>query len=343
MPLSHFDCVTSVKSYQNRLNKQGRNDVTLPKPTLPADSEIQAQVSFVESGDIRGTYQIQINTVPVRQTRTTGTLIDPLGIVGNTPGSTAKRLDETTPSPILDLSNALKESTEPDEFNNRLQAIAKTAGVTVYCEYFPTDKQERLKTRGTPHELLNELAQRHAYNVVKRGDAYFLWGKVWFKDRLNTVPEAWLALWRERAQKEKQYTLEDVLAMARLTDGQIDLLTRMPFAPLLNPVNVAYLRILGLFNAEQKQKAFSLRGLSSSELSQAQRQAVSAVQTTAALGQPTAGSSLPFVFRAQTTTDERGLPRLEMTVDGANWPKATYVCVLQPQNKQPSLATTISR
>ena len=139
-----------------------------------------------------------------------------------------------TKEPIVDLTPILGKKTLSDQERGdigfTLQALAKTANISVYQEHFYKTaywgaRSSGLKIlKGTVPELIRALCKEWGYHAEKVGSDYFFWSKTWAQDRAFDIAEPLIMKWKKRYLVQQGFTLRDRIEMAsRLTWAQLRL------------------------------------------------------------------------------------------------------------------------
>ena len=271
------------------------------KAEIPSEFEVR----FTVSKNVPGSYDMTGNTLPEPMNRTLTTVIDPLGVMGDTGKTSVKTLSEKEDSPEIDLTKTQDKKPAADDLSARLRAIARAAHINVYCEYFPPRLKfflgGALNDRGKLNTLLNQTAEAFSYNIVRRGDSYFLWSRTWFLDRPNTLPDKQYTAWRTIFENDQPFTLDQRIEMTQLTDGQIGLLARTPLR--FGEPDVSWLRFVASLTAEQRQIAAQEEGIAISLLTESQRRLLPYRKDTTALK-----------MLLRNVTDESMRPKIEITL-----------------------------
>ncbi|GEM_PF-2917884 len=157
-----------------RKAKEQNPNIKLPGG-LEASSPLSLMLTFQPSQDTPGTFVLQADTFPLRQSHRTGRIMDPLGILIDSKHSQTRLLDESEPSATVDIAEALEKEEYPDDLTTRLRLLAGAARVNIYCEKFPTFRRMRARfaSQGKLSVLLNEIANAYKYSVVRRGIRIF--------------------------------------------------------------------------------------------------------------------------------------------------------------------------
>lgn len=191
------------------------------------------------------------------------------------------------PSPIVDLTPLLADKSitpaQRDDAGFTLQALAKTAHITIYQEDFL--KRSRSGFFGSPgitilkaplQTIILEICDEWNCQEQKVGNDYYFWSRSWALDRAADIPERLVKKWKKRYQEQGTFTLDDYVEFAlALTWPQatVTLGRAVPEAGVGSLEEYHMLRTLGRLNSAERAAAFSSDGLALAGMSSWEQQA----------------------------------------------------------------------
>lgn len=185
---------------------------------------------------------------------------------------------------VIDLAPLLSAKTvtraEQTDVGFTLQALAKTAHISLYQEDFLRTSPEREPTdapsvglamrKGTVPALLDAVCAHWNYCWQKVGSDYLVWSRTWALDRAGDVPERLIVRWRKRIIKQGGPTLNDRAEIAAaLNPRQIGLTldATLPEAGQWSHSTYPMYRFLGQLSPLEEDAVFSDAGLNLGSLS----------------------------------------------------------------------------
>jgi len=124
------------------------------------------------------------------------------------------------------------EPAKPDEnpmlaVNNYIasfqKALAEAAGISVVSDSWVNIEGDKLPDKETKlGELLEKFSSQFNYNWDKPSGILEFRHRKWWKNRLNQIPDEWIAAWSENTRKNGILSLDDLSQISTLTYDQAE-------------------------------------------------------------------------------------------------------------------------
>ena len=157
-------------------------------------------------------------------------------------------------NPVLDINNYIASFQK---------ALADATGLGVVSDSWVNIEGDKLLDQEAKlSELLDKFSTQFNYNWDKPSSILEFRHRKWWKNRLNQIPDEWVAAWSENTKKNGNLSLDDLARISELTYGQAEECIKADkvigkagvYQQMLNILddNLQWLRLYSALNSQQR-------------------------------------------------------------------------------------------